>query len=59
MKIGVVGAGTMGSGIAQVAAFHGHQVYLCDKEPSFLERALLDIEKSLGRIVRKTPSSPV
>ena len=43
----------MGSGIAQVAAFHGHQVYLCDKEPSFLERALLDIEKSLGRIVRK------
>ena len=53
MKIGVVGAGTMGSGIAQVAAFHGHQVYLCDTGPSFLERALLNIEKSLERVVRK------
>ncbi len=53
MKIGVVGAGTMGSGIAQVVAFHGHQVYLCDSEPSSLKRAVLHIEKSLGRIVKK------
>ena len=53
MRIGVVGAGTMGSGIAQVAAFHGHQVYLCDMERSSLERAVRNIEKSLGRIVRK------
>ncbi len=53
MKIGVVGAGTMGSGIAQVAAFHGHQVYLCDVEQASLERAVLNIEKSLERIARK------
>ena len=43
----------MGSGIAQVAAFHGHQVYLCDRERPSLERAVLNIEKSLARLARK------
>ncbi len=43
----------MGSGIAQVAAFHGHAVYLCDVEQSSLERAVASIEKSLHRIIRK------
>ena len=46
----------MGSGIAQVAAFHGHQVYLCDREHSALERAVLTIQKSLERVVRKIDS---
>ena len=37
MKIGVVGAGAMGSGIAQVAAQSGHQVYLFDTKAEALQ----------------------
>ncbi len=53
MKIGVVGAGTMGSGIAQVAAYHGLEVRLHDTASSFLERGLGAIRKSLRRVVDK------
>ncbi len=53
MRIGVVGAGTMGSGIAQVAAFHGHQVYLQDAQPEALERGLGRVRKSLERVAAR------
>src|SRR5687767_10621387 len=53
MAIGVVGAGAMGSGIAQVAATHGHKVLLLDQEQSALDRASAAIEKNLARSVEK------
>jgi 3-hydroxybutyryl-CoA dehydrogenase len=50
---GVVGAGTMGNGIAQVAARAGFNVVMRDVEERFLERGLRAIEKSLQRDVDK------
>jgi len=52
-KIGVVGAGTMGNGIAHIFARSGFDVILCDVEQRFLERALEAIEKNLEREVGK------
>ena len=51
--IGVVGAGTMGSGIAQVFAQKGWGVALCDAAAAQLERALAAIGKSLNRDLEK------
>jgi len=51
--IGVVGAGTMGNGIAQVFAQAGFTVVLHDAVPAAMERALKSIEKSLGKFVEK------
>jgi 3-hydroxybutyryl-CoA dehydrogenase len=48
-SIGVVGAGTMGSGIAQVFAMRRYPVVLCDAVSSQLERALSTIKKNLNR----------
>jgi 3-hydroxybutyryl-CoA dehydrogenase len=48
-RIGVVGAGTMGSGIAHVAARSGFLVDLCDSADGAVERALATITKNLGR----------
>ena len=53
MKVSVIGGGTMGNGIAQVFAQHGHDVNLIDVKPEFLERAMGTIEKNLGRMVKK------
>jgi 3-hydroxybutyryl-CoA dehydrogenase len=52
-KVGVVGAGTMGNGIAHVFARSGFDVLLCDVEQGFLKRALGTIEKNLEREVAK------
>jgi 3-hydroxybutyryl-CoA dehydrogenase len=52
-RIGVVGAGTMGSGIAQVFAQAGLDVRLSDSVPAALDRARVGIEKSLVRLVEK------
>ncbi|RIH81858.1 putative 3-hydroxybutyryl-CoA dehydrogenase [Calidithermus terrae] len=52
-KIGVVGAGQMGAGIAQVAAQAGYEVVLRDLEDSFLERGLGTIRRSLGKLLEK------
>ncbi|HEX7020806.1 MAG TPA: 3-hydroxybutyryl-CoA dehydrogenase [Gemmatimonadaceae bacterium] len=52
-KIGVVGAGTMGNGIAQVFAQAGFDVRLCDTVAAALDRARAGIEKSLNRFVEK------
>jgi 3-hydroxybutyryl-CoA dehydrogenase len=53
VKVAVLGAGTMGNGIAQVFAQHGHEVTLRDVERAILERALGTIEKSLARLAEK------
>ncbi len=55
--IGVCGAGTMGSGIAQVAAASGFEVILRDISDEALERGLNIIKKSLGRMVKKNKIS--
>jgi 3-hydroxybutyryl-CoA dehydrogenase len=52
-KVGVIGAGTMGNGIAHVFAGAGYSVILCDIEQSILERALATISKNLDRAVAK------
>ena len=52
-KVGVVGAGTMGSGIAQVVASNGRNVILLDVSDSVLDRGVKAIENSLGRLVKK------
>ena len=52
-KVGVVGAGTIGNGIAHVFARSGLQVILSDIEPRFLDRAIQTIEKNLEREVAK------
>src|SRR5712671_5033108 len=52
-RVGVVGAGTMGNGIAHVFARSGYEVVLCDVEQSFLDRALETIAKNLEREVAK------
>lgn len=51
--IGVVGAGQMGSGIAQVAAATGYKVLLTDISDAALERGLASVNKSLSRLLRK------
>jgi len=51
--IGVVGSGTMGNGIAQVAARAGYLVIMCDVKEEFLQRGLNAIDKSLQRDVDK------
>jgi 3-hydroxybutyryl-CoA dehydrogenase len=52
-KIGVIGAGTMGSGIAHVFAAAGYEVLLFDLEQNFLDRAIATIAKNLEREVAK------
>jgi 3-hydroxybutyryl-CoA dehydrogenase len=51
--IGVVGAGAMGSGIAQVAAVAGHRVILADADANAVERARTGMAKALAREVEK------
>jgi len=53
MKVGVVGAGAMGSGIAQVAATFGHTVVLTDAMPGAVDRAIATIDANLARSVDK------
>jgi len=48
--IGVVGAGTMGSGIAQVCAAHGYRVRLLDVDAAALDRALASIRGSVEKL---------
>ncbi len=52
-RIGVVGAGQMGAGIAQVAAQAGYQVTLVDLKPEFVAKGLATIDKSLAKFVEK------
>ena len=53
MKIGVLGAGTMGAGIAQVAAQAGHEVVLVDVNQVQLDKALAGYQKVFDRMIEK------
>jgi len=52
-KIGVIGAGTMGTGITQVAATAGFDVLLHDVEEDFLQKSLAKLDKSLSKLIEK------
>jgi len=53
MKVAVIGAGTMGSGIAQVAAQAGHPVVLFDTRMEAVDKALAGLRKTLDKLVEK------
>ncbi|MBL8687355.1 MAG: 3-hydroxybutyryl-CoA dehydrogenase [Alphaproteobacteria bacterium] len=52
-KLGVIGAGQMGSGIAHVLALAGYQVQIFDSNPNQLQKALEIIDQNMGRQVKK------
>jgi 3-hydroxybutyryl-CoA dehydrogenase len=54
-KVGVLGCGLMGSGIAQVAATAGCDVVVLEQEQKFLDKGFAGIEKSLSRLVERGP----
>jgi 3-hydroxybutyryl-CoA dehydrogenase len=58
LKVAVIGAGTMGNGIAQVFAQAGHAVVLSDVDGSALERARAQIDRSLGKLAEKGKIPP-
>ena len=51
--VSVIGAGTMGSGIAQVAASNGCQVTIVDSFPQALENSQFKLKSILNRLVEK------
>src|SRR6188768_205407 len=53
IKVGIIGAGTMGSGIAQVAAQSGHETLLFDTDPQMVEKARKGHETALAKLVEK------
>lgn len=53
MTMGVIGAGTMGSGIAQVAAQAGHEVLLFDALPGAVDQAIGALQKTFSKLVEK------
>jgi 3-hydroxybutyryl-CoA dehydrogenase len=56
-KVGVIGAGTMGNGIAHVFAKSGYEVVLCDVGQQYLDRGLAAMRKNLEREVAKNKIS--
>jgi 3-hydroxybutyryl-CoA dehydrogenase len=57
-RVGVIGSGTMGNGIAQVFATSGFEVVLHDSVPAAIDRARKTIEKSLAKFVEKGRLQP-
>lgn len=53
MKVGIIGAGTMGGGIAQVFAQSGHEVLMCDINDELAQKGKARIVKSLDKLVAK------
>lgn len=53
IEVGVIGAGTMGSGIAQVASQSGHKVWLFDTNQAALDKATASLKKIMARLVEK------
>ncbi|OWK74573.1 3-hydroxybutyryl-CoA dehydrogenase [Flavobacteriaceae bacterium JJC] len=53
MNIGIIGSGTMGIGIAQVAATSGCSVFLYDANSAQTEKSLLNLQKTLGKLAEK------
>jgi 3-hydroxybutyryl-CoA dehydrogenase len=58
INVGVIGAGTMGNGIAHVFAKTGYNVTLCDLKPEYIDRAIGFISKNLQREVDKQKIAP-
>src|SRR5919109_1292239 len=58
-KVGVLGCGLMGSGIAQVAASAGFDVTVLEVEQRFLDKGFASIEKSLAKFAEKPEKSGV
>ncbi|MEP7338667.1 MAG: 3-hydroxyacyl-CoA dehydrogenase NAD-binding domain-containing protein, partial [Acidobacteriota bacterium] len=52
-KVGVLGAGLMGAGIAQMAAVSGHEVTVIEVNDALLQKGLAGIEKSLAKFAEK------
>src|SRR6516225_3959822 len=52
-RVGVLGCGLMGSGIAQVAATAGYDVVVLEQDQKFLDKGFTSIDKSLGRLVER------
>jgi 3-hydroxybutyryl-CoA dehydrogenase len=52
-KVGVLGCGLMGSGIAQISATAGHEVVVLEQEQKFLDKGFAGIEKSLAKFAEK------
>ncbi|MBI4852467.1 MAG: 3-hydroxybutyryl-CoA dehydrogenase [Acidobacteria bacterium] len=52
-KVGVIGCGLMGAGIAQVSAVAGYQVVACEVEQRFLDKGMANITGSLAKLVEK------
>ena len=53
MKVGIIGAGAMGSGIAQVVSTAGHQVIIFDTKQEALDLSKQKLKKILARLVEK------
>lgn len=58
ISVGVLGAGTMGSGIAQIAATQGHQVQIYEVSAPAIERSQAKMDKILNRLVEKGRLTP-
>ena len=53
MKVGVIGSGTMGAGIVQVLAQHGHEVVMNARHQESIDKGIAKVEKSLAKLVAK------
>ncbi len=53
IKVGIIGSGAMGSGIAQVAAMAGHEVHVYDANPVAAQAAASNLKKSLQKLIEK------
>src|SRR5262245_54657943 len=58
-KVGVLGCGLMGSGIAQVSATAGYDVVVLEQEQKFLDKGFAGIEKSLAKFAEKPEKSGI
>ena len=53
MKVGVIGSGTMGAGIVQILAQHGHEVIMNARHQASIDKGIAKVEKSLAKLVAK------
>src|ERR1700748_2992192 len=58
-KVGILGCGLMGSGIAQVSAVAGYDVTVLEQEQKFLDKGFAGIEKSLAKMAEKPEKSGI
>ncbi len=58
-KVGILGCGLMGSGIAQVSAVAGYDVMVLEQEQKFLDKGFAGIEKSLAKMAEKPEKSGI